>query len=188
MASIVEKAICSALVLVFEKCWDKSVENLNNGGLTSQKIAELLEREITGIKKTLDGLTKNDLLTSIDDFELGLKYLLNAMNAGDNPYGELEELIVDIVSGKLHLNGVLMVTAGEEVVKAKRKFKHSKSRAEKACNLTTLPISDLITAFRYRIVATILEALGNPAEALTECWHCLEKLHCLPEVKDSFKT
>ena len=188
MASIVEKAICSALVLVFEKCWDRSVENLNNGGLTSQKIAELLEREISGIKKTLDGLTKNDLLTSIDDFELGLKYLRNAMNAGDNPYGELEELIVDIVSGKLHLNGVLMVTAGEEVVKAKRKFKHSKSRAEKACNLTTLPISDLITAFRYRIVATILEALGNPAEALTECWHCLEKLHCLPEVKDSFKT
>ena len=86
------------------------------------------------------------------------------MNAGDNPYGELEELIVDIVSGKLHLNGVLMVTAGEEVVKAKKKFKHSKSRAEKACNLTTLPISDRITAFRYRIVATILEALGNPAD------------------------
>ena len=188
MASIVEKAVCSALVLVFEKCRDKSVENLNSGGLTSQRIAELMEREIGGIKKTLDGLANNDLVTSIDNFELGLKHLCNAMNAGDNPYGGLEGLIVDIVSGKLHLNGVLVVTAGEEVVKAKKKFKHSKSRAEKACNLTTLPTSELITAFRYRIVATIVEALGNPAEALTECWHCLERLHCLPGVKDSFKT
>lgn len=188
MASIVEKAVCGALVLVFEKCWDESVENLNNGGLTSQKIAKLMEREICGIKKTLNGIAKNDLLTSIDDFELGLKYLCNVMNAEDNPYGSLEGLIVDIESGKLPLNGDLVVAAGKEVVKAKEKFKNCKSRAELACNIPALPISDLLTAFRYRIVATIVEALGNPAEALTECWHCLEKLHSLPEVQRSFKT
>lgn len=187
MASIVEKAVCSALVLVVEKCWDKSVENLNKGGLTSQKIADLMEREIHSIKKTVDVMAKNDLLTSIDNFELGLKHLFNAINAGDNPFGGLEGLIVDIVSGKLHLNGVLLETAGKEVEKAKEKFKNSKSTAERACNLPALPISDLITAFRHRIVATIMEALGNPAEALTECWHCLERLHSLPGVKNSFE-
>ena len=188
MASVVEKAVCSALVLVFEKCWDRSVENLNEGGLTSQNIANLIEREIHHMKKTLDGLAKNDLLTSIDDFELGLRYLCNAIDAGDNPYGELDGLIGDILRGKLPLNGDLVVTAGIEVVKAKEKFKDSKSRAEKACNLPALLISDRIAAFRYRIVATILEALENPAQALTECKHCLEKLHSLPQVKDSFKT
>lgn len=188
MASIVEKAVCSALVLVFEKCWDKSVENLYEGGVTSQKIRNLVEREIHQMKETLDGLAKNDLLTSIDDFELGLKYLCNAIDAGDNPYGELDGLIGDILRGKLPLNGDLVVTAGIEVVKAKEKFKDSKSRAERACNLTVLPTSHRIAAFRYRIVAAILEALGNPAEALTECRHCLERLHSLPEVKESFET
>ena len=40
---------------------------------------------------------------------------------------------------------------------------------------------------QYRVMATILETVDNPEDALPECRVCIDQLHSLPGVQKSFK-
>lgn len=77
--------------------------------------------------------------------------------------------------------------ARRAISNAKERFKIARERATAASNNEALTPSDRITALRYRTMATVWEALDNPADALPECKHCLDKLHSLSAVRGSFK-
>ncbi|XP_068670878.1 uncharacterized protein [Montipora foliosa] len=180
MAALIEKALCCAIQLVVNKCLDASAEKLDEGGLTSKKISRLIEREVHGIKTTLEGIALNDLKTAIDCFEVGLTYLRQAIDA-QSP------MDVNAMDISLYVTD-LETKATEEVALAKDRFKMARKKATAASNLDALSISDRIVAFRYRVMATIFEALGNPSIVLTECRHCLGSLHSLGAVQDSFRS
>ena len=86
---------------------------------------------------------------------------------------------------------------------AERRFKMARETATNACNNEALEVFDRITAIRYRVIAAILESVIVTASSrgemspesvkialknvLPECDQCLEKIHSLPAVQESFK-
>ena len=70
---------------------------------------------------------------------------------------------------------------------AKERFKEARSKATDAFSNEVLNTPDRILAMMVRVMATILEKVDNPANALTPCRVCLDQLHALPAVKKSFK-
>ncbi|KAL9972148.1 hypothetical protein ACROYT_G018401 [Oculina patagonica] len=70
---------------------------------------------------------------------------------------------------------------------AKERFKKARRRATDAFSNEALDTQDRILAMMVRVMATILEKVDNPKNALTPCRVCLEQLHALPAVKNGFK-
>lgn len=219
---LIDKVISSAILLVFNKCRDAATEKLKKGGLTKQTIGKVVEREIHEIKSTLQGIASNDLMSSIDAFEVGFQFLCKAIDAkrdGDkqkesSPARETDDAeigdSVDIGSLNLLANGAYSADAVSlaESIKnistskvderaetalsnARERFKGARKYATKASTHEALNDKHCLTAFRYRVMATLFEAVlkdsGEPADALPECNHCLGKLHSLPAVRGSFK-
>jgi len=69
---------------------------------------------------------------------------------------------------------------------AKDRFKQARQKATEAFCNEALSTSDRILAMEYRVMATLLEKIDNPAEALAACILCLEELHSMPAVQKSF--
>ena len=219
---LIDKVISSAILLVFNKCRDAATEKLKKGGLTKQTIGKVVEREIHEIKSTLQGIASNDLMSSIDAFEVGFQYLCEVIDAKKNgdkqkelsPVTETDDAeiadSVDICSLNVLANGayssdavslaesIKNISLSEVDGRAKRAlsnardwFKTAREEARKASTNQALDAKDCLKAFRYRVMATLFEAVlkdsGEPADALPECNHCLGKLHSLPAVRESFK-
>lgn len=219
---VIDKVISSAILLVFNKCRDAATEKLKKGGLTKRTIGKVVEREIHEIKSTLQGIASNDLMSSIDAFEVGFKFLCEALEAKrdedkqkeSSPATETDDAesadSVDVGSLKLLANGAYSsdaVSLAESIKnirlsevdgRAKRAlsnakdcFKTAREEARKASTNQALDDKDCLKAFRYRVMATLFEAVlkdsGEPTDALPECNHCLGKLHWLPAVRSSFK-
>ena len=73
------KAVAGFLV---DKARDRAAEKLKEGDVTDKKIQELIQREINDIKSKLDALSRKDLLTAIDSFQAGVRYLYQALEIG----------------------------------------------------------------------------------------------------------
>jgi len=58
-------------------------------------------------------------------------------------------------------------------------------RAEAFAN-EALELSDRVLAMQYRVMATVLKAVDNHAEALPACRVCIDELHRLSAVKECF--
>ena len=69
---------------------------------------------------------------------------------------------------------------------SKKRFKEARSKARDAFCNESLDTSDRIQAMMIRVMATILEKVDNPVNAITPCRVCLEELHALSAVKKSF--
>ena len=69
---------------------------------------------------------------------------------------------------------------------AKEKFKDARRKATEAFANEALELSDRVLAMQYRVMATILETLDNPEDALAACRVCIEQLHSLSAVKECF--
>ena len=219
---LIDKVISSAILLVFNQCRDAATEKLKKGGLTKQMISKIVEREIHEIKSTLQGIASNDLMSSIDAFEVGFKFLCEAIDAKrdsdkqkeSSPATETDHAesadSIDIGSLNLLANDAYSADAVSlaESIKnislndvdrrvqralsnAKERFKTARKDATNASTHQALDAKDRLKAFRYRVMATLFEAVlkdsGEPADALPECDHCLDKLHSLREVRGSFK-
>ena len=50
-----------------------------------------------------------------------------------------------------------------------------------------MELPDRLLAMQYRLMATILETVDNPTDALAACRVCLDELHQVPAVKEYFK-
>lgn len=79
---------------------------------------------------------------------------------------------------KLEL-AVLDESATRALANAKKRFEDARREATKAFANEALELSDRIHAMQYRVLATILEVVDNPSDALAVCRVCIEELHSL---------
>ena len=162
------------------------------------------------MKTKLDRLTRTNLLASICFFKEGLVYLYQASDsktieqdgkvtqqgeerkenksaAGLQP---TQVASVKTVSLANEMRG-LRVSEQDELTRralsdAKDRFKQARQQATDAFNNVALSTSDRILAMEYRVMPTMLEKIDNPADAFAACRLCLEELHSMPPVQNSF--
>ena len=69
---------------------------------------------------------------------------------------------------------------------AKERFKDSRRKATEVFANEALETSDRILAMQYRVMATILEKVENPADAIEPCRVCVKELNSLSVVQNCF--
>lgn len=179
MSSIVTAVFKATVGILVNKARDKAAEKLKQGDVMDQRFRDLIKREIDDIKSRLDGLSRKDLLSAIDAFEAGIRYLYQAMDAetGEHPkdvakerYEEKrKELIspspasaVDTVALVAEMRKVQISEFSETtkaaLTDAEKRFRKAREDATDAFNNESLNTFDRITAIRYRIMAALLES------------------------------
>ena len=195
MSSIVITAFISTIGLLVSKGRDKVAEILKDGDVTDQKFHSLIVNEIDDIKSKLDALSRKDLEASISFFKEGIALLYEvfkianaggvcgAVTAQAPACDEIFPLTEDI--RRLEITG-LDESATRKFSTAKKRFEDARRKATEAFKNECLKTSDRILAMKYRVMATILETVDNPADALAPCRVCVEELNSLPAVQKNF--
>ena len=78
-------------------------------------------------------------------------------------------------------------SASRKLGRAKKRFEEARLEAIRAFSNEALELPDRLLAMQYRLMATILETVDNPTDALAGCRVCLDELHQVPAVKENFK-
>ena len=194
MSAIVTAVFKATIGLLVNKGRDKAAEKLKDGDVTERKISEMIERDISQIKAKLDGLSRKDLKSSISFFKEGIELLYQVFDKtrSRSEYGAVttqaacdEAFSLVEGMGNLELTG-LDESSTRKLSSAKERFKDARRKATEAFANEALEISDRILAMQYRVMATILETVDNPADAVAPCKVCIEELHSLPAVQNSF--
>ncbi len=193
MSSIVTAVFKATIGLLVNKGRDKAAEKLKDGDVTDQKFRGLIVREIDDIKSRLDGLSKKDLGTSISFFKEGIDILYEVFDTAKSrsEYGAVSQAAcAETFSLAKRMRTLKLTdldeTATRKLSDAKKRFKDARRKATEAFNNEALVTSDRIQAMQYRLMATILEKVDNPADAIAPCRVCIEELHCLPAVQECF--
>ena len=194
MSSIVTAVFKATIGLLVNKGRDKAAEKLKDGDVTDQKFRGLIVREIDDIKSKLDGLSRKDLLASISFFEEGIELLYEVFDKARSrsEYGEVTTQAacaeaISLAKGvrKFELTD-LDDSAMRALSSAKKRFKKAREKATEAFNNEALETPDRILAMQYRVMATILETVDNPADAVAPCRVCVKELNSLSAVQNSF--
>ena len=194
MSSIVTTLFKATLGLLVNKGRDKAAEILKDGDVTDQRFHSLIVREIDDIKSKLDALSRKDLEASISFFEEGLALLYEVFDIvkSRNERGAAAaqaacDEAFSLVEGirRLELTG-LDESATRKLSIAKKRFEDARREATRAFKNEGLKTSDRILAMKYRVMATILETVDNPADAVAPCGVCVKELNSLSAVQKSF--
>ena len=194
MSSIVTAVFKATIGLLVNKGRDKAAEKLKDGDVTDQKFRGLIVREIDEIKSKLDGLSRKDLKASISFFEEGIELLYkvfeNARSSSDYGTVTTQAVCAEAISltegmKNLELND-LDESATRALSDAKERFKDSRRKATEAFANEALEMPDRILAMQYRVMATILEKVENPADAIEPCRVCVKELNSLSAVQNCF--
>ena len=194
MSSIVTTLFEATIGLLVNKGRDKAAEILKNGDVTDQKFRSLIVREIDDIKSKLDALSRKDLEASISFFEEGIALLYEVFDIvkSRNECGAATaqaacDEAFSLVEGirRLELTG-LDESATRKLSTAKKRFEDARREATRAFKNEGLKTSDRILAMKYRVMATILETVDNPADAVAPCGVCVKELNSLSAVQNSF--
>ena len=194
MSSIVITVLQSTIGLLFRKGREKVVEILKDGDVTDQKFFSLIVMEIDEIKSKLDALSWKDLKASVSFLEEGIALLYEVFNIANArsvcgavtaqaACNEAFPLIEGI--RRLEITG-LDESATRKLSTAKERFKDARRKVTEAFQNEGLKTSDRILAMKYRVMATILETVDNPADALAPCRVCVKELNSLPAVQNNF--
>ena len=195
MSSIVTSVFKVTIGLLVNKCRDKAAEKLKDGDVTDEKFRGLIVREIDDIKSKLDGLARKDLKASISFFEEGIgllyKVFEEARITSEHGAATTQAACDEAFSlakrmEKLELTD-LNELARRSLSKAKKRFEESRGEATRAFGNVALGTSDRILAMQYRVMATILESVDNPEDAIEPCRVCLKELNSLSAVQNSFE-
>ena len=92
--------------------------------------------------------------------------------------------IIERIS-RLELTG-LDESATGKLSAAKKRFRDARREATRAFKNGGLKTSVRILAMKYRVMATILETVDNPADAVGPCGVCVKELNSLPAVQNNF--
>ena len=194
MSSIVTTVFRYTIGLLVSKGRDKVAETLKDGDVTDQKFHSLIVKEIEDIKSKLDALSRKDLEASISFFEEGIVLLYEVFKIA-NTRGECDAVTaqaacseaIPIIEGikRLELTG-LDESATRKLSTAKKRFEDARREATKAFKNEGLKTSDRILAMKYRVMATILETVDHPADAVGPCGVCVKELNSLPAVQNNF--
>ena len=194
MSSIVIPVFKSTIGLLASKGRDKIAEILKDGDVTDQKFHALIVKEIDEIKSKLHALSRKDLEASISFFKEGIALLYEVFKIA-NTRGECGAVkaqaacneAIPLIEGirRLEITG-LDESATRKLSTAKKRFEDARRKATEAFKNESLEASDRILAMKYRVMATILETVDNPADALAPCRVCVEELNSLPAVQNNF--
>ena len=194
MSSIVTAVFKATIGLLVNKGRDKAAEKLKDGDVTDQKFRGLIVREIDDIKSKLVGLSRKDLLASISFFGEGIELLYGvfdeAKSRGENGAVTAQAACDEaffLAEGMRYLELTdLDESATRALSDAKGRFREARREATRAFAKEALETSDRILAMQYRVMATILEKLDNPEDAITSCRLCIKELNSLSAVENSF--
>ena len=195
MSAIITAVFKTTIGLLFNKGRDKVAERLKDGDVTDQQFRSLIVREIDDIKSKLDGLSRKDLLASISFFKEGIELLYEAFDiirsrsehGADSVQAACAQAL-SLTEGMRNLELTdLHESAARKLANAKKRFERARERATDAYSNEGLTTSDRILAMQYRVMATILETIDNPADAIAPCKVCVEELNGLPAVQNSFE-
>ena len=196
MSSLITAVFQATIGLLVNKGRDKLAEKLNEGDVTDQKFRGLIVREIDEIKSKLDGLARKDLLASISLFKEGIDLLYEvfesarsssehrAITAAATVGAEQFDIAKEVT--KLDFSS-LDESATRKLGRAKKRFEEARLEAIRAFSNEALELPDRLLAMQYRLMATILETVDYPTDALGGCRVCLDELHQVPAVKEYFK-
>ena len=194
MSSIVTTLFEATIGLLVNKGRDKAAEILKDGDVTDQRFHSLIVREIDDIKSKLDALSRKDLEASISFFEEGIALLYEVFDIvkSRNECGAATaqaacDEAFSLVEGirYLELTG-LDEYAKRKLSTAKKRFRDARREATRAFKNEGLKTYDRILAMKYRVMATILETVENPADAVAPCRVCVMELNSLSAVQKSF--
>ncbi|XP_078378084.1 uncharacterized protein LOC144661258 [Oculina patagonica] len=194
MSSIVTAVFKATIGLLVNKGRDKAAEKLKDGDVTQQKFCRLIVREIDDIKSKLDGLSRKDLLASISFFEEGIELLYKvfdkARSRSENGAVTTQAACAEAISLAEGMRNLELTDLDESATRAlsnaKERFKDARREATRAFNNEALETSDRILAMQYRVMATILETVDNPADAVEPCRVCIKELNSLSAIQNSF--
>ena len=178
--TVVFKATIGWLV---DKGRDEAAKKLKDGDITDQQLRGIIMREIDDMKSKLDGLSRNDLLASIEFFKEGIELLYKVFEE-KRSRSEYEAACAEAVSlaeGMKHLG--LTESATRQLTNAKERFERAREMATIAFSNEALSPNDRILAMQYRVMATILETIDHPEDAVALCEMCIEELNGLPVVQ-----
>ena len=196
MSSLITAVFKATIGLLVNKGRDKLAEKLNEGDVTDQKFRGLIVREIDEIKWKLDRLSRKDLLASISLFKEGIEFLYEVFESARSSSEHcaitaaatacVEQFDIAKEMRKLDISA-LDESAMRKLGRAKKRFEEARLEAIKAFSNEALELPDRLLAMQYRLMATILETVDNPSDALAACRVCLDELHQVPAVKEYFK-
>ena len=194
MSSIVTAVLKATIGLLVDKGRDKAAERLREGDVTERKFRNLIVREIDDIKSKLDGLSRKDLLASISFFEEGIELLYEVFDKARcrSEGAEVPEQAAcpEVFALTEQMQNVELTSLDESATRAlanaKERFKEARREATRAFKNEALTTSDRILAMEYRVMATILETVDYPADAVAPCRVCIKELNCLSAVQNSF--
>ena len=196
MSSLITAVFKATIGLLVNKGRDKLAEKLNEGDVTDQKFRGLIVREIDEIKSKLDGLARKDLLASISLFKEGIDLLYEVFESARSS-SEHRAITAAATVGAVQFDIAKEIrklelssfdeSATRKLGRAKKRFEEARLEAIKAFSNEALELPDRLLAVQYRLMATILETVDNPTDALGGCRVCLDELHQVPAVKEYFK-
>ena len=192
MSAIITAVFKATIGWLVDKGRNEAAEKLKDGDITDQQFRNIIVREIDDMKSKLDGLSRKDLLASIGFFREGIELLYEVFEetrsrseyGADTAQAACAEA-VSLTEGMKHLE--LTESAARKLANAKKRFERARERATDAFSNEALSPNDRILAMQYRVMATILETIDHPEDAVAPCKVCIEELNGLPVVKQSLQ-
>ncbi|CAH3164610.1 unnamed protein product [Pocillopora meandrina] len=192
MSAIITAVFKATIGWLVDKGRDEAAKKLKDGDVTDQHFRGIIMREIDDMKSKLDGLSRKDLLASIGFFREGIELLYEVFEekrsrseyGADTAQAACAEA-VSLAEGMKHLE--LTESTTRKLSNAKKRFKRARERATDAFSNEALSPNDRILAMQYRVMATVLETIDHPADAVAPCKVCIEELNGLPVVQRSFQ-
>ena len=194
MSSIVTAVFRATIGFLVTKGRDTAAEKLKNGDVTDEKFRGLIVRELDDVKSKLEGLSRKDLLASISFFEEGIELLYEvfdkARTRSEQDATTTEAACEEAFSLTEGIRKLEVTDLDEATVRklcnSKDRFKQARIEATRAFKNEALKTSDRILAMQYRVMATVLETVDNPEDAIAPCRVCLKELNSLSAVQNSF--
>ena len=192
MSVIITAVFKATIGWLVDKCRDEAAKKLKDGDVTDQQFRGIIMREIDDMKSKLDGLSRKDLLASIGFFREGIELLYEVFEekrsrseyGADTAQAACAEA-VSLAEGMKHLE--LTESATRKLTNAKKRFERAREMATIAFSNEALSTTDRILAMQYRVMATVLETIDHPADAVAPCKVCIEELNGLPMVQRSLQ-
>ena len=192
MSAIITAVFKATIGWLVDKGRDEAAKKLKDGDVTDQQLRGIIMREIDDMKSKLDGLSRKDLLASIGFFREGIELLYEVFEekrsrseyGADTAQAACAEA-VSLAEGMKHLE--LTESATRQLTNAKKRFERAREMATIAFSNEALSITDRILAMQYRVMATVLETIDHPVDAVAPCKVCIEELNGLPVVQRSFE-
>ena len=192
MSVIITAVFKATIGWLVDKCRDEAAKKLKDGDITDQQFRGIIIREIDDLKSKLDGLSRKDLLSSISSFKEGVELLYEVFEEtrsrceyGADAAQAACAVTVSLTEEMKHLK--LTESATRKLADAKKRFESARERATDAFSNEALSPNDRILAMQYRVMATVLETIDHPADAVAPCKVCIEELNGLPVVQRSFQ-